>query len=386
MAYLKIADESPEAAQERALAGKTQSAAVRADISARVQLGGEYNNRTVEIPTIDHKALGRPVDVQYDRNLASVRSRLKAIGVAPATVANFLPMTLTSTSYIDTLRKAKVLAPRDSEPYSTFLISREEIVPTRMGADSPLLAFDIHPIQLADEFVQVYGGLGGVMVFPGVPSDMDKPGWGDTISAFHGGRTYGDVLEECRVRAIGWMRQQLANGNNKRSMGLQINILGYEKEAARRLMVLGDITELPNWTEEQRDLNVKRHSCPKCQKPVDPGIAQCLQPNCGFIVNPRLAYEIGAIAEDHIALERLTREEIVQMGISDYVAETIDEKPARTALGVPKPKSLAVMRLEQITEELDEDAKKRAAAQNATLIADAIAKGGDTKTAEQKKE
>lgn len=378
MAYTKLADETHEAAAERAAATRVQSGAVRNGGSERVQ----YQDRVVEIPQIDHKALGRPVDAQYDRNLASVRSRLKAVGVAPATVINFMPMLLQSTSYIDTLRKARIRPPRPEEDYATFFISQEEIVPTRMGADSPLLAFDIHPIQLADEFVKVCSGMGGVMAFTGTPEDIGTPEWRNHVSEFHGGRTYGDVYEECRHKAIGWMRQQLANGNTKAANPHTIvNILSYEKESARRLLALGDISELPKWVEEQRDITVRRTSCPKCQKPVDPGISQCL--NCNFIVDPKLAYEIGAIDENDASLERLTRDTVIEMGISDYVAETIDEKPQRMALGLPKPMSLAAYKVQMSQDELDEVRRKETAKENATLLAGAVkeaskgnAKGG----------
>lgn len=382
MAYKKVSDESSEAAAERSTisAGTAVSGAVRNDRVERAPVMFEGRQHgTVEIPTIDHAAMGRPVDKQYERNLASVKSRLKLVGVFSATVINFLPMMLMSNSYIDTLRKARIKPAKDGQEYSVFFIGKEEIIPTRMGADSPTLAFDVHPIQLADEFVKVYGGLGGVIAFIGRPEDIGTPEWNSTISPTDESKTLGEMFEEQRMRAILWMRQQLSNGNNKKAMGQNVNILSYEKDAARRLLYLGDITELPSWVEEQRDLNIKRHSCQKCQKPVEPGIAQCLTPNCGFIVNPRLAYEIGAIAEDHIALERLTRDEVIEMGISDYVAETVDEKPARLATQDPKPLSLSAFRIKQVEEDYQQAQRKTAAKENATLMAAAMSQKTDSK-------
>ena len=49
----------------------------------------------------------------------------------------------------------------------------------------------------------------------------------------------------------------------------------------------------------------------------------------------------AAIDEQHTSLERLTRAEVESLGISAYVAETVDEKQARIKSGKPKPLSLA---------------------------------------------
>jgi hypothetical protein len=107
---------------------------------------------------------------------------------------------------------------------------------------------------------------------------------------------------------------------------------------------------LPLFVEIVRDLDVKITMCPQCQKPCEPNAASCSNPGCGgingpYIINPRIAYEIQAIGEDHVALERLTRDTVKEMGISDYVAETIEEKKMRLQVGGAKPVSLAAMRL-----------------------------------------
>ena len=122
--------------EERGTATKRHSEAITGDVQ-RVN----YAGRTIEVATIDHRALGRPVDAQYERNYASVRTRLDAIGWSTATVVSFLPWELRSDSTLESLRGLKISPPKDSEPYAVHSFTDVEITPTRMGADSPLLAF-----------------------------------------------------------------------------------------------------------------------------------------------------------------------------------------------------------------------------------------------------
>ena len=378
---LKVADTPLSVQSERTTATEHQRGAVRNDRIERVTSVIEGVSFTADIPAIDHAKLGRPTDKQYERNRASVQSRLKAIGVRPAAIINFLPIPLRSDSTIDVLRKARIRPPNPEEEFTATLVAHEHLEPTRMGADSPLMCFDIHPLQLADEFPRVYAGFGGVMVYDFDKSlavndawrkEINTPEWRAHVSEFHGGRTLGSVLDECKEKAITWMRKMLENGNNKASLDQNVNILTMEKQSARRLHALGDITELPDWVEQRRDLTKKRTPCPKCQKPAEPSVAQCLTPGCGYIVNPRLAYEISAIGEEHEALERLTREEVREMGISDYVAETIDEKSERLKSGRRKPLSNAAYGVQKAQDEYDAEKTR----QSATLIGEAVKEAG----------
>lgn len=362
--YTGIKGDTEEVVKERALASARTSEAIRAGDVERVT----YMGREVEIPRIDHVALGRPVDKQYDRNKASVESRLRAVGVSTSTVVNFLPILLLSDAVIEPLRKARIKAPKDNKPYSVFVFDDAFIEPTRMGVDSPLLAFDHQPIQLAQEFTRTNNR--GVMAFIGIPSDLEDVKWLNAVSSeiIHGGRTYGQILEHTKMQAVEWMQERLRDGNSNERNKVQPSIP--EKSAARRLYHLGYIKELPPWVERQRDLAVTIPTCPKCSRPSEPGSASCTQLGCGYIIDPRRAYEISAIAEDDVSLERLTREIVTEMGISDYVAETIDEKRGRLEQGRKKPLSMAAMRMLQVEDENAEYQRNR----TAEVLADKLAK------------
>ncbi|MDE2102975.1 MAG: hypothetical protein KGL39_37370 [Patescibacteria group bacterium] len=345
--------ETAEVAAERALATAKHSAAIKGDVQ-RVN----YNGTTVEVPTIDHQALGRPVDKQYERNRASVENRLKAIGVLTATVINFLPIPLVSDSTLFPLKptRCKVPGPKDHEKYGIFVFDQAWIEHTRQGIDSPMIAWEYHPIELASEFSRLHPR--GVMTFIGIPSDLDDPAWLKKKSPEdqHQGRTYGQVLQDAEQGAIEVMQDWLRAGNEDALIKRIVS--AKSKFAARRLKALGMIANIPDWVEKQRDVHQKIPVCPNCQKPCEPGAAQCTNTNCNYIIDPQKAYEIGAIAEDHAALERLTREEVKAMGISDYVAETRDEKPARQKLGIPKPLSAAAQRLQESQEAEENDRRK----------------------------
>jgi hypothetical protein len=182
---LEQANTPPQVEQERSLATANQSAAVQNGIVDRVTFG----NKTIEVPAINHQALGRPVDKQYERNHASVITRIRKLGVHKATVVNFLPIPLRSDSCLDPLRVARIPAPKDGEAYTTYVFSEAWIEPARMGADSPLLAFEHHPTELAEEFSRIYSS--GVFNFIGIPQDLTTETWLKTVSEEpgHGGKT-----------------------------------------------------------------------------------------------------------------------------------------------------------------------------------------------------
>jgi hypothetical protein len=366
-----LADTPPEVQAERAAAGENIAKAQGVGgVSERVSFG----DRTVEIGAINHKALGRPTDPQFERNRASVQSRLNQVGVAHATVVTFLPIVLHTDSLLNPSRASngKIGPPKDKEDYAVFVFKDAFIEPGRRGADSPLLATDWHPIQMANEFPKLYPQ--GVFAFRGIPSDLTDPKWLATTSTEeqHFGQTYGQVMESTRKAAVAWMQEHLRYGNERDRQKQEPTLP--QKASARRLLHLGYIKEMPKWVEQQRDTGVKIPVCPKCQKPSEPGAPSCTNAGCGYIIDPRKAYEISAIGEDHHSLERLTRAEVEEMGISDYVAETIDEKPGRLSVGLPKPLSLAAMRLKDAEDDYRYGRDAAAATQAAAAVGAAVAK------------
>lgn len=369
MAYTSIAGDSAETAQERAIITKDRSAAIRSGEVQRIT----YLDRTVEVPTIDHAALGRPVDKQFERNKQSVETRLRAIGVLTATVVNCLPLLLVSDSTLHPLKptQARIPAPKDVQDYATFIFADAHIEPTRQGIDSPLIAWEYHPIELAGEFSRLYPK--GVMTFIGIPSDLLDPAFlaKKSPEVQHHGKTYGQILEETKAGAVEWMQANLNAGNEDDR--LRRNPAPKAKASARRLKALNLIAEMPNWVEKQKDVSVRIPNCPNCQKPCEPGAATCTNGNCNFIIDPKKAYEIGAIAEDHPALERLTRKEVTEMGISDYVAETREEKQERLKTpGAKKPLSEAAQRIQETEDEVRAGERQEFAETVGEKVADVV--------------
>jgi hypothetical protein len=312
-----------------------------------------YGNRAVEIPTIeiDHAKLGRPVDKRYEHNLAMVQNRLRDVGVHVATVVNFRPDTLVTSSTIEILRKSKISAPKDNEGFGFKVFYTVAIEPARLGADSPLVAIDHHPITLAKTFVTEYETLGGgVFAFVGLPEDVQNPNW-----------VHKEAFEQARARAIEWMQTEVKAGTsfwNTKDHRDSYRIADHHRASARRLFHLGYIKALPEWVEKQRDLAVKVPTCPKCQRASEPNSAVCTNDNCNYIIDPQRAFEIGDIDENHSALERLTRKQVEDLGISDYVAETSDEKVERLKAKLPKPFSKVAMMMIAQEEELKAEQTK----------------------------
>jgi hypothetical protein len=327
-----------------------------------------FGDNSREIGAINHEALGRRVDKQYERNLASTKGRIRAYGVTTATVVNFLPIPLVSDATLDPLRYPGFMLapPKDGENYTTCYFDECFFEPTRVGIDSPLIPIDQHPIVLAKSLSDSNDK--GVMSFLGVPADIEDPKWRARKSTEeqHHGRTYGEVFEATRVAAVEWMMRHVEAGDDLDRMDKPTT--NTQKASARRLHWLGVIKELPKWVQKTVDLKQTVPVCPSCQARSTFGASTCTTPNCGYIINPRKAYEIGAISESDPSLERLTRDVVKDMGISDYVAETIEEKKERLKLGGMKPKSIAVLRMM----ENDDEQLERRNADQARAIADAV--------------
>lgn len=396
-----LQDTPKTVAHERALANKVAGPTVGANVTVSVLVDEVQGIReNVTLPAIDHKAMGRKTDPAFDRSAQSVKGRIRQLGTVPAAVVSFLPIELRSDSCLFPLKVACIKPPKAHEPYAIYIFAKYFIDNTKQHVDSPTTAFEWAPIQMAMEFPGTNPQ--GVFVFsipPGDPQEtteqlhqrvaalLEDPAWKATASreAQHGGMTYGEALELKRLSGIAWMDEQLARGNT-----MDLSQKAWErpglpqKAAARRLHAMGRIQELPKWVEQQRDLSKRPQDCPQCARRCEPGAVSCTNPGCGglkgpYVLDPRKAYEIGAISEEDESLERLSRRTLKEMGISDYVAESVEEKKARLSEGGIKPKSIAafrVMEAEDMSKSLD-------AERLGTSIAKAAAEAAKTKKAEK---
>lgn len=343
---------SDAARQERAMVGGETIpgkflGATTGVVSQQVNLNGRTVN--VEIALVDkvnHKELGRPVDKQYVQARNSVVARLNLTKWSEATVISSLPIELISHSCIDALRTARVPAVRDGEEFSYLTFKHPHLEPARVGPDAPLACFDYQPIMLAKEFESVYQAHGGVFAYIGKPQDALDRKW-----------EHREAWEAAKKAGVAWMESMHREARQYWDQKVFYAVREPHRASIRRLYHLGFLKELPGELDKQRDTAIEYPTCPKCQLRQDsPHTVECTR--CHWILAPRKAFELGMIDETSEHLERLTRAEVKEMGISPYVAETTDEKPVRLSAGLIKPKSEAVMRLMEQAAEAEESLRK----------------------------
>lgn len=349
---------SDAARQERGTVGgeTIQGKFLGSTISVQTQRVNMPDGRivNVEIPLVDkvdHRSLGRPVNKQYAMARNSVIARLNLTKWSEATVINCLPIELRSDSCLDPLRSAIVPAVQDGHEFNFLTFKHPHLEHAQVGPDAPLSCFDYQPIMLAKEFEGVYESHGGVFAFIGKPEDVKDPKW-----------EHKATWEAIKAKAVKWMETMHREARGYWDQKVFYAVREPHRASIRRLYSLGYLKEMPAELDKQRDTSVEYPVCSKCQKRAEsPHAVECL--HCHWIIDPRKAYDLQVIDENSLHLERLTRATIKEMGISAYVAETIDEKPVRVAAKMPKPKSEAAMKLEEQNAELvDLDRKENARA------------------------
>jgi hypothetical protein len=184
--------------------------------------------------------------------------------------------------------------------------------------------------------------------------------------------TYGEALEAKRLSGNAWMFEQLRRGEEAYNLKKRAEFPAIS--SAHRLFELGHIQVLPPFVSQKHDLSVRPETCPQCARRCEPGAVSCTNPGCGglkgpYVLDPRKAYEINAISEEDESLERLSRATLEEMGISDYVAESVEEKIARRKIGGMRPKSKNAMRmLEADDQQKSLDAERIGAATAAAVV------------------
>jgi hypothetical protein len=369
-----------EVVHERNLANREGGPSIGAEVSVSV-VTPQGLRETVTLPAIDHKAMGRKTDPAFERSERSVLGRIRSLGTIAAGVVSFLPIELRSDSYLFPLKVAVIKPPKGKAPYSLYVFAEYFIDNTKQHVDSPTTAFEWAPIQMAADFTGTNPQ--GVFVFSGNTSTAGKrkeeifdeiaglledPKWLATTSREqqHGGMTYGEALEAKRLSGIAWMFEQVRRGEEAYNLKKRAEFPAIS--SSHRLFELGLIQVLPPFVAQKHDLDAKPATCPQCARRCEPGAVSCTNPGCGglkgpYVLDPRKAYEIGAISEEDESLERLSRGTLIEMGISDYVAESIEEKRARLKEGGMRPKSRNALRLlEAEDQQKSIDAEKMGAA------------------------
>lgn len=277
---------------------------------------------------------GRSENKQYENQKRSMEKRHEATGISPATILNFLPIPLVVNSPMADLRVRIDPAPltTDGTDAFSFHVWHECAIEVNNLGENMLAPVDFYPIMLAQAFMDEYKDFGGVVLFKGLPDErtLAKP-------------EIREAIEAARNQMTFWMTKKVDEGNmewNSPNHQGAKNIVELHRQCALRLKDQGLIDHLPEWVTETRMLRDVAIKCGSCGNTPKTDAVRC---PCGFILNPAKAYLINDIAEDDLSLERLTREEVIELGISLYVAETKDEKGARLKAGRPKPMSQAAV-------------------------------------------
>lgn len=289
---------------------------------------------------------GRNFDPQYANAFMAMKQRHEATGIQAATILNFLPIPLVVNSPMEELKVRIPPAPLPEEgkdAFSFHVWSEPAIVVKDMG-ENLRTPIDYMPVQLAKAFLDEYREFGGVVMFRGIPD-------AETLSR----PDVREAIEAAKEAMVQWMLKKVeeANGqwNTPNNSGVR-NIVTLHRWCAQRLYDLGIIDELPEWITPSKKLKDVAAKCPVCQTIPKPGAVECLA--CHYILDPVTAFLKNIINEEDASLERLTRKQVEDLGISAYVAETADEKPERLKRGDPKPLSLAALRAAEMAKEVEQ--------------------------------
>lgn len=278
---------------------------------------------------------GRPTDSQYANLVKGIRTRHETSGVQPATILNFLPIPLVVNSPMQELKIRIPAAPApgtggDDFSYHVWSESAIEVMLLGEGMKQP---WDYSPMQLAKAFSDEYAPFGGVVLLRGIPDEK-------TLSS----AKVRMEIENAKETMVRWMTARVEeasgywNSPNHQESG---NIVELHRVCASTLKSLGIIDNLPDWIIVSRNLTEASHKCKSCGLTPAQSAVRC---SCGWVLDPIRAFLIGDILEDDASLERLTRAQVEELGVSAYVAETSDERPHRLKQGYSRPMSIAQQR------------------------------------------
>lgn len=330
---------------------------------------------TVSIGEISHQR-GRAQNPEFDKRLVSMLARHAKTGVMPATIINMLPLPLVVNSPMATLR-VRIPACIGSNLDYTAYTWTEPTIESVYAGDGIYQPFDFLPVDLAEAFQNEYYNMGGVVLILGMPTkaNLELPENVVKINA---------ALDRMYV----WMMGRIVEANgfwNSPNHGAAAAIVDVHRVCATRMYEIGKIPALPPWIQEIREQAAIDAKCPTCGTIPESGAVKCI--SCNEILDPGTAFLNGTITEEHAALERLTRDEVMDLGISAFVAETVDEKPARLAEGRRKPKSIAQVRAEKEQADIDaraEEAREKRADAKAAQVAAEVARAAKNDKSEKK--
>jgi hypothetical protein len=289
-----------------------------------------------------------PQEVAYLQRLLSSQARIDMMPKMPVTVVNLNPYNLVVNHPLFSGLTVKACV--DGKRYSALVI-RDVKYQVDQGLDRNHVPVEFWPIQLAHEFSTQYEEKGGVFHIHG---DLEKNPELAHTSKFKASM---QAAESALIVFCRKLKQTADNEWNTPNRSGARNIHPSHRQAAKMLFERKLLSKLPDWMEGNVDLADVTDDCFVCKANTKKGQLVCA---CSNVLDPFNAFKAGAIDELHYSLERLTRAQVQELGISAYVAETSDEKPARLKSGKPKPASMFEMQQQAALDvELPEAKKKK---------------------------
>lgn len=272
---------------------------------------------------------GRPYDYRFSQRMSMLKRRLRSTKTVPVTIINTLPLRLAVNSPLPALLQGVASCEMDKDfNYFTWM---DPVIEVSLQ-EAQKIPLDYNPMMLAEEYLREYSTIGGVMLYEGTVEDFLEDSRPETRRMF----------EECTESGLKWQLSKVKQANdywNSPNHQLSINITELHRACATRCMAKGRLGKSkPEWMDITREAAELVPPCDSCGAEPSRGAARCKQ--CGFIIDPIRAFMNREIDEKHIALTRLTRAQVEDLHISDFVAETSDERPARLARGEDMPLSV----------------------------------------------
>lgn len=288
------------------------------------------HTRTEATPGIEPgKAAGRMQDKKYEMASIAMRNRHEDTDIKPITIISLLPIPLVVNSTMQDL-KVRIEPCKRGEPFSHHTWDKPaiEVLYTGEGGNMP---YDFMPLTIARAYEKEYRDYGGVFILHGVPDE-------ETLAQPKVKKQFEDAASAMQKWMVSMIEKANGMWNTLNHVG-QLGIGDIHRECAHYLFDKGVITGLPAWVTTVRTPDQVAKACARCGTVPNHGASICI--SCQNVIDPGKAFLDNFITEEDASLERLTRAQVIDLGISAFVAETSDEAPDRRAAGMPKPKSLA---------------------------------------------
>lgn len=291
-----------------------------------------------------------PKQVDYINKLLSSQQRISQIGEQPVSIVNLNPYRLMVMGPL--FDGIIVKDNKEGDDFSALVI-KDVKYEVDTGTDHNHSPIEYWPIQIADEFLNQYRDKGGVFTIKG---DLEKNPELRNTAEFR--QKFAEATESLyqyafKMKVAGDAEWARPNRSGRTNVHAQHRMMAQILFRAKR------IAKLPEWMDTLIAPENVMPDCPSCKAELKQGAYQCAA--CGRISDPIAAFKDGRITENDTCWERLTRAQVEAAGVSAYVAETVDEAPARLKAGDPKPLSLFERKMIAAQEKEQKAAEAKAA-------------------------